>query len=84
MCSSERYLYRSIVRDLTKPLIDAYRQMIQLQLPTAETDLLPAALPVTKRHRRHTRLLFHSANLNTVMPCTHNFDMHTLPPTTFA
>ena len=65
---ADRYTYRNIVRELTTPLITAYRQMIQLQLQSQYIGD-PPRYTVQPKTIRHTRLLFHNATPDTVIPC---------------
>ena len=68
MTMGERYTYRSIVRDLTTPLVDAYRSMIQLQLRITQDRIPPTCNTLPAKTTRQVRLLFHQGTQATVMP----------------
>ena len=82
MTAPERYQYRSIVRDLTAPLIDAYKQMILLQLPSRQNIARNTTNPIPLTTKRHMRLLFHHNNTSNVLPCMHTYP-NTDSPSTF-
>ena len=81
MNTPERYKYRTIVRELTAPLISAYKHMIQLQLPHHTTPIQDPHLAAPLKTTRHMRLLFHNTNTNSVIPCLHNYPPHHAPTT---
>ena len=82
MSTSDRYTYHTIVRLLTAPLIEAYRQMIKLQLPTQDTRLSGHMPSVAITTRRHTKALFYHDTNSTIIPHMATHTMHT-PPNTF-
>jgi len=83
MNSSERYQYRLIVRILTAPLIDAYTQMIRLQLPTYRSTPRHEHLGVSLKTTRHMRLLFHNTHYNDTIPSLPSHNIQS-PLDTFA
>ena len=87
---TERYTYRNIVRDLTTPLVAAYRSMIQLQLCDPPPNVPPNCGPLSIKTTRQVRLLFHHSTYETVMPCLplphrhHNTSLYTYFGTAFS
>ena len=56
MTTPERYKYRSLIKALTAPLLEAYRTMLLVQPTRRLPNNLPTALKVTSRLRKRIEL----------------------------
>ena len=82
MTIQERHTYRAIIRQLTDPLITAYRAMTQLQLPSHQPENTTLAPQLPPKTRRHMQLLFPTECNATVLPHMRN-NTHSSTSNTF-